>query len=471
MRSGTTLRALLAGAGMVAVASFAGCGRSGAPDDVLGDVFLGGPVPIPDLSPHVAPSPDPTPLPFGDGSDGGYAPVAGPHRPTPCWRLIASSSGDLVLAAGQGTGAALPLAGDLLLLLQTQGYSATSGDAAAVSASDTAGRWQLSLVLGTNADGSVVVSPPPAFEFRTRALATAQACGVPQYGDATLVNGVILEAHPWDGQTGGVVALAVDGSLSMAGNARITTFGRGFRGGPDTPGSGAFVNALDTPATSGGRKGEGIDPRSFALYGKGNYANGAGGGQSNDGGGGGGGGAAAGGFGGRTFQSADDNRRGLGGAAVLPSLDRMFFGGGGGGGHENAGGTRAAGGNGGGITFLLVRNLVGTTGNVIEANGSNGEDPNNNGAGGAGGGGTVRLVVETEAYLGQVDVSGGVGGDCDNDHGPGGGGGGGVIFTNAPLMNAIDIDLDGGDAGDPDNGNPRGQSNGAIGVQMPLDLD
>ena len=269
---------------------------------------------------------------------------------------------------------------------------------------------------------------------------------VPQFDNATVTS--FLFASPWNGETGGVLALEVEGTLSM--EAQINCTGRGFRGGDESVNY--FVEDfcasenyffLNNPER-GGRKGESIAilPQN-SLTGRGAPANGGGGGNNLNAGGGGGSNFGVGGTGGNEWSGCTAAEVGGRGGKALSFSDRIFLGGGGGGGHQNDG-TGTQGERGGGIIFIQASNLV-SNGFSISADGRSLDTESGiDGAGGAGGGGTIVLDIDNFQDVVNISVNGGVGGSVNNGfsggqtgaqcHGPGGGGGGGAIaYTSATI--------------------------------------
>lgn len=134
--------------------------------------------------------------------------------------------------------------GDLLMVIQMQ-------DAGIVIANDStygefdaskgginnAGRYEYvraTSALAAGASGTLTLSQPLQFAY-TRGEADAsmgqrrfQVVRIPQYSSAT-VTGTITAA-PWNGDSGGIVALDVAGKLDFAGG-KIDVTGQGFRGG------------------------------------------------------------------------------------------------------------------------------------------------------------------------------------------------------------------------------------------------
>lgn len=282
-----------------------------------------------------------------------------------------------------------------------------------------------------------------------------QLVSVPVYESATVVGDIF--PIPWDGTTGGIVALEVENSLVL--NAGINADGAGFRG--------AATNIVNSDCSwlnnqddyyyeagdwRGSKKGEGIAAEiNDKEWGRGAQANGGGGGNDHNAGGGGGGNVNAGGKGGNRSPdgafSCDGDFPGEGGVGFSANSDRAFLGGGGGAGHTDNAGAGSAGGNGGGLIFVKTNTLT-ANGNTISADGLS-NDTAGDGAGGGGAGGTIILSTNTTNGMPTISAEGGAGGNTVASSsacsGPGGGGGGGRILTNSPA--GIDIQLTSGGAG------------------------
>ena len=267
-----------------------------------------------------------------------------------------------------------------------------------------------------------------------------QVVRIPRFADLTVNTACSIVAFPWDGTVGGVVALEVNGNLTLNGTGAISATALGFRGGAlDATGFGPAANATDVgkPGYSavgeGAEKGEGIGGSAaseytalFSRYGNGSAANGGGGGNYRNAGGGGGSNigsgtytgygvpnpayavnwnlelagmsaapSSGGGRGGYSFSTNNQNeatlgpnqtgwsgdfRRnegGIGGHPLVYDATRLFMGGGGGSGEQD--GTQGgAGGRGGGIVHITVYGTTSGTGS-IQANGANGQYSNPSG--------------------------------------------------------------------------------------------
>ncbi len=321
----------------------------------------------------------------------------------------------------------------------------------------------------------------------TAGQATFQVIRVPQYTSAILSSGLL--ALPWNGATGGVLALDVDAQLTLGGTVAVDA--DGFRGGAGRTLTGqAGTLATDyvtlSTQTTNGSKGEGIAGTQTYIanatltgltntgnegYPNGSYARGApgnagGGGtdadptanDQNDGGGGGGNGG-TGGIGGFGWKSAGIVG-GFGGVAFPDSTNALIMGGGGGAGTTNNGtawnpvtdtgttgtGINSSGAAGGAIVIVHTGSVTGS--GSITANGQTALQTQNDGGGAGGAGGTVLVFANSGGLAGlTASAAGGNGGVTwpedppgtpfpGNRHGPGGGGGGGAIFTSSAPASA-----------------------------------
>ncbi len=244
-----------------------------------------------------------------------------------------------------------------------------------------------------------------------------QVIRVPRFSQLTINSAASLVPSTWNGTTGGVIAIEVDGNLTINPTGKIDASGRGFRGGQQvdnvstTAGAGS-VNDTPYPGTSNSdiasEKGEGIGGYTseyialYSRFGVSAPANGGGGAYHHNSGGGGGsnvgsgaytgkgvpdplynsiwnleanpiGGvnSSGGGRGGYSYSNTNQNeavlgpnqlawsgdyRRnngGLGGKPLAFDATRVFLGGGGGAGDQDNN-YGGAGGTGGGIVMLQV---------------------------------------------------------------------------------------------------------------------
>jgi uncharacterized repeat protein (TIGR01451 family) len=399
-----------------------------------------------------------------------------------------AAAGSTSVQLGAAAGAATPVAaGDLLLVIQVQDAAidstntgaygdGTVGDPATGSTNlNASGRFEYAVAAsavplggGTLTLASGLINTyTAAAPTGTQGQRTFQVIRVPQYAAATLTS--TLAAAPFNGSTGGVLAIDVAGALALNG-ATVSVDQAGFRGGlgrqlaGGAGGSGTdYVNLSANPFH--GQKGEGIagtphyvyDSRAGAAVNTGQegYPGGATarGAPGTAGGGGtdpnpaandqntGGGGGANGGAGGQGGNSWFSNlpRGGFGGTAFTAGVTRVALGAGGGAGSRNnspAITNASSGGNGGGLVAVRTGTIAGA--GTISANGGTGVAPLNDGGGGGGAGGSVMVVAQFSGVGAlTVNARGGVGTDTwpadaggpTDYHGPGGGGGGGVILT------------------------------------------
>jgi len=252
----------------------------------------------------------------------------------------------------------------------------------------------------TNAVGSVnngnLVSAPNSANF-----CKIQIVRVAQFNNLTMSNasvaGLNTINYNYANGTGGVIAIKINGTLTISGGGSITigAAGNGFAGG--------------VTATTG----DGISGQAIGS------SHGGNGGSGTLGGGGGAGVASTGGDGG--YVAAPP---GAGGTNPCGAGQCFYFGSGGG------GGGAAAGGNGGGIVLVWARNIVvvGGTSFVVSARGAFGVAGGAQGAGGGGGGGSVFLVSQSQSGGVNIHVDGEYGGTAMAGGGGGGGGGGRGIY-------------------------------------------
>ncbi len=431
--------------------------------------------------------------PANDGSPGSITGIVNTYYAGPAGTVSAGSS-TIVLGTRNSKGSGTAIAkNDLLLVMQMQDGSSMSvaNTTAYGTGATAAGTYEYARAQSVS--GSTVTLANPLLHSYSENAAqgqTYQIVRVPQYGSTTLTSG--LTAAPWDGQSGGVLAIDVAATLALGG-ATVSVSGLGFRGGGAneyTGGAGLLTDYVtsDTVATNA-EKGEGIGgtplwvynsstgdskvtdtlPSTGASFGKGAPLNAGGGGTDNNPsandentGGGGGGNGGAGGQGGwnwspiyPTLYSASnptgvnetlnaDNSTGTGGVgghAFAASANRIVMGGGGGAGTDNnSAPPQSSGGPGGGIVLIQAGAVSGT--GTIAANGASGVTPANDGGGGGGAGGTV--VVLAKGGLGGLSAAaaGAAGtnanaGATSGYHGPGGGGGGGVVLTSAAVTSNV----------------------------------
>jgi hypothetical protein len=400
----------------------------------------------------------------------------------------------------------VPLAaGDLILIIQMQGATMDVDPAnvtfttpighqfdwynylelwGQITAYNNAGKFEYAEV--TSITGSTGINLLCGLTNSYTASGHVQIVRVPRFNDLTLQASSSIVPSLWDGTTGGVVVLEVDGNLTMNATSKISASAYGFRGGTvDATSGGPAGSATDTgfPASNdqiqGAEKGEGIGGSVgseyntlLSRYGKGAPANGGGGGNYKNAGGGGGSNIGSGTYtgkgvpvagypafwnlelaglatsvssgGGRGGYSgcqsnqdeailgpnntawAGDYRRkegGFGGHPLTYDATRIFMGGGGGAGDMDQS-QGGNGGRGGGIILIKLNgSFVGT--GTMEANGSDGQNSNPNG--------DLPSVFATKK---GVDGAGG------------GGAGGSISISNSvALPNTLSLTANGGKGG------------------------
>jgi len=458
--------------------------------------------------------------PGKDGAGGTLTGIVNAYYPPTANAAAGATSVTLGPAAAGGAQTAIA-AGDLLLFIQMQDAAINStntssygdgipGDPALGStALNNSGNFEFVTAtnavpvgggtlqfVGTGANSGLLNSYTQAAASGTQGQRTFQVIRVPQYTSATLSSGV--QAMPWNGATGGVLAVDVASQLTLGGTVSLD--GSGFRGGGGRilgGGTGANTDYVTLSTNNAnGSKGEGIagtpryvvstftaltsTPTNTGVEGlpNGSYARGApgnagGGGtdgnptnnDENSGGGAGanGGAGGLGGYGWNTFTVLNSTDGGFGGAAFPASTGSLTLGGGGGAGTSNNGGyfvnsgthnsncgancdgIFSSGAPGGGIVIIHAGSAVGT--GTITANGLSALGVDQDGAGGGGAGGSVVVYTNAGGLSGlTVSANGGNGGSTwplqapgafpGNRHGPGGGAGGGVILLSGTPASA-----------------------------------
>lgn len=365
--------------------------------------------------------------------------------------------------------------GDRVMLIQMQGASMVeenSSDFGTIIDLNSCGLYEMNAI-GTVTGNTINLQFSLVNTYNT--AARVQLVRVPVYQDAEITGEITPQ--PWDGQTGGIIALEVEGTLTLS--ADINADGAGFRGGLATvvdSGCTFILNQTDYTYPAGNwrssPKGEGIVPFiQDKEWGRGPQANGGGGGNDHNAGGGGGGNAFPGGQGGNRSPDGnfdcDGDFPGRGGVVITTNSNRVFLGGGGGAGHTNNTGAGSDGGNGGGIIYVKASTLQGN-GGAIHADGLT-NDTAGDGAGGGGAGGSIILLTNTNNGNPSVTVRGGRGGNTvansGSCNGPGGGGSGGRLLTNTPAGLSPGVEEGVAGVNDNPNGLCNGASNGATSGQ------
>ncbi len=320
---------------------------------------------------------------------------------------VSAISGTTV-TIGSGTGAPHGLAvGNKVMLLQMTGV-------APVVTGSNMGRYETSTVTAVSGNDVTLASLANTYSTSEK----VQLVWMP-YDSGTLTVGGFVSAKPWDGSTGGVIALA-GGTLDM--NANVDASGSGFT--ITNPPTGQA-----TASQSSGAGGEGLGTSGTMYATGGGYPGGGGhGGGGGVGGGGGGGGTASGGTGGGGIGGGG----GAGGTGITGG-DGGGLGGGGlagaSGGVSGFGTNGAVGGSSGGWAGILG---LGGGGGVFGGGGGGGGSNQFNNAGGGGGGGVGGVGNGASAGAangwaggaGGGSYGGGGGGASMGPYGGAGGGGG-----------------------------------------------
>ena len=400
-------------------------------------------------------------------------------------------------------------AGDLLLVIQMQGAEIDGGDDSTVGgtygdgsgASDrqgalrnesfVAGLYELAIAAAAPVQGGVLLTAPLIHGYANGDGVIDQGDGtgqgqrryqvvrVAQFIDLAIPDTGGVEALPWDGRSGGVVAIDVSGTLTL--NGLIDASGSGFRGGSPTIPAGELGTEPDDSRPC--VKGEGITGTPARVYseamglsvglnalygasqGQGAPGNAGGCPREEDSGGAGGGGGGQGGVGeiGRVVGTHDTRPRG---GLGYQESSRLILGGGGGSGSLDDPAVLGAvsGQAGGGIVFLRATTILGA--GAIVSDGDDGQHQPQEGGGGGGGGGTVLIVTESANLSGlTLRATGGDGSSTDEpaDAGGGGGGGGVVMLSHPTGTIAASPDVAGGSGG---TGPDAAGAGGSLGFQQ-----
>lgn len=346
-------------------------------------------------------------------------------------------------------------AGDKALIIQMKGASFDS-------ASTDSSRFGQATDYGTSGNFEFVnVESVSGTNIRIREIpvrnynpsGAVQIIKIPKYITAIVKD--VLTCPPWNGSTGGVLAVEASGAIDM-GSGVIDVSAKGFRGGRSNviitakPGIQDYNASFESGLA--GEKGESAVEYSLEhRAGRGAIANGGGGGNASNGGGGGGGNGGSGGEGGGIYRKTNVTAfGGIGGHSLASAgeIPRAFMGGGGGGGHQNNS-ENSAGATGGGIAILRTNVFVGR-GAPIYADGSAVAASTVSGSGGGGGGGTIIIDADVFASYPNTYARGGAGGNsvATEHYGAGGGGGGGIVcYSITAVEDSIHAEVNGGYAG------------------------
>ncbi len=374
-------------------------------------------------------------------------------------------------------------AGDLILIIQVQGADISTADDATygdITAYNNTGNYEL-LQVSSVATNTISICGTIANAYSQGGRNRSQVIRIPRLSTLTVSAGVTLSAKPWDGTSGGIIAIEASGNVVIDGT--VSANAAGFRGGTDPSGAtssaGATVISIyrtTATGTSAG-KGESIagtvsDYASLnGANGRGAPANGGGGGNGHNAGGGGGANAAlAGSLAGYNGTGTKPNRTTPTDWNAAWNLESAGFAtnispGGGRGGYTYsannldaitiAPGTSTWGGdfrdNVGGFGGRPLNNAGNTK--VFLGGGGGGGDGNNSatGTGGGNGGGIIILLCNGSlSGSGSLTANGAAGGNTVSGHNdaPGGGGGGGsLILRVQSSISGISSSANGGNGG------------------------
>lgn len=375
-------------------------------------------------------------------------------------------------------------AGDKILIIQMKGADvnvSNSSSCGGITSYNNAGNYELATIDEVNGK-SFVLTHQLSREYTLAGI--VQVVRVPSYNNVVVKD--LLQAQPWNGSTGGVLALISSGTVTL--NENINVRGQGFRVmvsrwpgihldsiqpfGIYLAGGSLHYYSHLRRWDSGSVKGEGIHEGQFYyMAARGKLANAGGGGHSANSGGGGGGNASAGGTGGNDIDNVANGGIGGVGLPYANTNNRLFMGGSGGGAGPWTESRGYGGENGGGIIIIQANQIVGN-GHEINAGGNYSIAPSEYFANGDGGGAGGVVVLDVNQYSGNLAVKadGGNGRTITYCTGPGGGGGGGCVWvkgSSLPPSNVV-ITVNGGDAGTSIcNPNPQhGAQAGSAGVKL-----
>jgi uncharacterized repeat protein (TIGR01451 family) len=389
-------------------------------------------------------------------------------------------------------------AGDFVMLIQMQGATinttATANTYGDVTLYNNAGRYELLEVKAVPNATSITFQCALANSYT--ATGHVQVVRIPRYTTLTLNASTSIVAPAWNGTTGGIVALDVQGNITLNANARIDVSGLGFRGGAvtnDAQASTAIVTLYASATVAdGGIKGESIAGSATdydgltGRYGRGAPANGGGGGNSHNAAGGGGANVGTG-----TWLGSGNPNRGTGNAydnawnlepapAGFASFAASTSPGGGRGGYTfsstnqdaltvGPGNTAWGGNNRQNVGGLGGRPLDVTNRIFFGGGGGSGNANNSGGQAGGNGGGLIYIFsggnIATGGASGAALLANGANVPASGPiDAPGGGGGGGTIVLNTSgSLSSVAVNAQGGAGGNHSSTNDEGEGPGGGG--------
>lgn len=196
--------------------------------------------------------------------------------------------------------------GDLIMIIQLQGVSiidmawpGQTPDWGRVTSYNNCGNYEFVQV--ESVPNGTTINFDCALLNNYTAAGTVLIIRVPRYNTLTINSGGILTTSPWNGISGGILAVEVEGITTIDAGGSIDVSGLGFRGGiaynppSSISGSDRYAN---TSRVEGAEKGEGIAGNQAyyqanfqGMFGRGAAANAGGGANAHNAGGGGGGNA------------------------------------------------------------------------------------------------------------------------------------------------------------------------------------
>jgi uncharacterized repeat protein (TIGR01451 family) len=419
--------------------------------------------------------------------------VINTYYPGAANRTVPAGANAIPVGAINPDGSTTPItAGDLLLIIQTQGADIDSsnndsygdgnlgggndGDLSLVpnpngangnlNSNFTAGNYEYVVATGSVSGGSIpirgagsgsgLINSYSNAPYGAQGQRTYQVIRVPQYSNATLTSS--LAAARWNGSSGGVLVYDVAGNTNLS-NASVNVNGIGFRGGGGLMLNGEAIGLTNrdyrtlSTATANGSKGEGTAGTPRYLINQDNNTlidNGA----ANEG------------YPGGSFGRGAPGNAGGGSTDGSPITNNGF------GNDENSGGGGGANGGTGGMGGRSFRSQLAiggfggagfpaSSGRVV-LGGGGGAGTTNNGtsdpsdslpggiaSSGAPGGGVVLIRTGSISGSGTVNASGTNAFNVGRDGGGGGGAGGSVIVTAANNnLSGLTVNANGGKGGD-----------------------
>ncbi|RYF97405.1 MAG: hypothetical protein EOO00_00195 [Chitinophagaceae bacterium] len=205
--------------------------------------------------------------------------------------------------------------GDRVIVMQMQdnvigSNTANNSSFGNIASIANAGRFEVATVLLTARVSGILnvitLTGPLSTTFNTGSNSSVQIVTFPTLGSPNYSTTSNINALPWDGNIGGIVAFNVNGILTL--NHNISADNAGFRGGASDSNNGTDAGCNNTTFFSAvsayhGNKGEGIYKATDANYTSavGRIASGGGGGNGHNSGGGGGSNYTSGGDGGNGY--------------------------------------------------------------------------------------------------------------------------------------------------------------------------